>query len=115
MDQLSLGSDHRGQAAASLIDSCGHFWPSRASFIAHSPKIEEVEAEMRAQIERALTRGCGSITSTTTLSTIVETPELRELLEKLAKEYNLAFRATLAKTPYKGSMRYRSKKNRTVC
>jgi len=77
------------QAAASLIDSCGHFWPSRASFIAHSPKIEEVEAEMRAQIERALTSGLRIDYLDHHMSTIVETPELRELLEKLAKEYNL--------------------------
>lgn len=38
----------------SLVDSCGYFFPSRSRFFASYPKIDEVEQELRAQIERGI-------------------------------------------------------------
>ncbi|BDQ03662.1 MAG: hypothetical protein KatS3mg036_0363 [Ignavibacterium sp.] len=41
----------------SLVDSLGYFFPSRAKFFENNPSVEEVEIELRAQIEKALKAG----------------------------------------------------------
>ncbi|HEX9975332.1 MAG TPA: ChbG/HpnK family deacetylase [bacterium] len=76
-------------AVPSLVDSCGYFFPSRAKFFANNPKIEEVELELRAQIERAIQSGLQIDYVDYHMGTAVDTPELRALVERLAKEYHL--------------------------
>lgn len=78
-----------GEAVPSLIDSCGYFFPSRDRFFANQPKIEEVERELRAQIERAVQSGLKIDYLDYHMGTAVATPELRRLVEKLAREYRL--------------------------
>ena len=78
-----------GAAVPSLIDSCGYFFPSRDRFFAHQPKINEVEQELRAQIERAVQSGLRIDYLDYHMGTAVATPELRRLVEKLAREYRL--------------------------
>jgi predicted glycoside hydrolase/deacetylase ChbG (UPF0249 family) len=73
----------------SLVDSYGYFFPSRAKFFANHPKIEEVEQELRAQIERAVQSGLRIDYVDYHMGTAVDTPELRALVERLAKEYRL--------------------------
>jgi predicted glycoside hydrolase/deacetylase ChbG (UPF0249 family) len=73
----------------SLVDSCGYFFPSRAKFFANNPKIEEVEQELRAQIDRAIRSGLRIDYVDYHMGTAVETPEFRALVERLAKEYHL--------------------------
>jgi predicted glycoside hydrolase/deacetylase ChbG (UPF0249 family) len=73
----------------SLVDSCGYFFPSRDLFFANRPKIEEVELELRAQIERGLHSGLRIDYVDYHMGTAVSTPELRALVEKLAGEYHL--------------------------
>jgi len=80
-----LGSE----AVPSLVDSCGYFFPSRARFFANNPKIEEVEKELRAQIERAIQTGLRIDYMDYHMGTAVDTPELRSLVERLAREYHL--------------------------
>jgi len=77
------------EAVPSLTDSVGMFWPSRALFFEHDPRIEEVELELRAQIERALGTGLQIDYLDYHMSTAVSTPELRALVERLADEYQL--------------------------
>jgi predicted glycoside hydrolase/deacetylase ChbG (UPF0249 family) len=77
------------EAVPSLVDSCGYFFPSRAKFFANNPKIEQVEQELRAQIERAIQSGLRIDYVDYHMGTAVETPEFRALVEKLAKEYHL--------------------------
>lgn len=48
-----LGADR----VPSLVDKDGYFFPSTQSFILAKPKKEEVEAELRAQVERVLATG----------------------------------------------------------
>jgi chitin disaccharide deacetylase len=74
----------------SLVDSNGYFFPSRSLFFSHGPKIEEVEKELRSQITRALASGLPIDYVDYHMGTAVDTPELRSLVEKLAKEYGLA-------------------------
>lgn len=74
----------------SLVDSNGYFFPSRATFFANNPKTEEVEIELRAQIERAINSGIKISYLDYHMGTAVDKPELRSIVEKLAKEYGLA-------------------------
>ena len=76
-------------AVPSLVDSCGYFFPSRKKFFENNPKIDEVEHELRAQIERALQSGLQVYYLDYHMSTAVDTPEFRALVEQLAKEYGL--------------------------
>jgi hypothetical protein len=73
----------------SLVDSNGYFFPSRESFFANNPSLVEVETELRAQIERARQSGIKIYYLDYHMGTAVETPEMRAIVEKLAKEYNL--------------------------
>lgn len=74
----------------SLVDKDGYFFPSRATFFANNPKTEEVEIELRAQIERAINSGLRISYLDYHMGTAVDKPELRSIVEKLAKEYGLA-------------------------
>jgi predicted glycoside hydrolase/deacetylase ChbG (UPF0249 family) len=74
----------------SLVDSNGYFFPSRATFFANNPKAEEIEIELRAQIERAINSGVKISYVDYHMGTAVEKPEHRAIVEKLAKEYGLA-------------------------
>jgi hypothetical protein len=76
-------------AVPSLTDSCGNFFPSRKTFFDNDPEIEEVEIELRAQIERALATGLHIDYLDYHMGTAVQTDELRGLVERLADEYQL--------------------------
>jgi predicted glycoside hydrolase/deacetylase ChbG (UPF0249 family) len=73
----------------SLLDDNGYFFPSRAAFFANNPKLNEVEIELRAQIERAMKTGLKISYVDYHMGTAVDRPELRKIVEKLAKEYGL--------------------------
>ena len=76
-------------AVPSLVDSLGYFFPSRATFFAHQPKLAEIEMELSAQIERALHSGLKIDYVDYHMGTAVDRPELRALVETLAKRYGL--------------------------
>jgi chitin disaccharide deacetylase len=76
-------------AVPSLVDSVGYFFPSRAAFFANKPKLEEIERELRAQIDRALHSGVRIDYVDYHMGTAVDRPELRALVETLAKQYGL--------------------------
>lgn len=73
----------------SLLDKDGYFFPSRSTFFANNPKSEEIEIELRAQIERAINSGIKISYVDYHMGTAVEKPEHRAIVEKLAKEYGL--------------------------
>lgn len=73
----------------SLIDKDGYFFSSRAAFFANNPEDDEVEVELRAQIERAINSGLKISYVDYHMGTAVEKPEHRTIVEKLAKEYEL--------------------------
>ena len=77
------------ETVPSLVDSAGYFFPSRASFFANHPKLEEVEQELRSQIKRAQHSGLTFDYVDYHMGTAVDTPELRALVERLAQEYGL--------------------------
>ena len=82
----------------SLVDENGHFyptttrrpgWPKDTGFLESNWKIEEVERELRAQIETAL-RLLPNVTHLSAhMGTAASTPELMTLSRRLSQEYEL--------------------------
>lgn len=79
-----------GQTAVpSLVDSNGYFHPSTTAFLNSSYKLEDVEKELEAQIDRAIQSGLQIDYVDYHMGTATATPELRAIVEKLAKKYKL--------------------------
>ncbi len=76
-------------AVPSLVDNVGYFRPSSEEFLKSNYKPDEVEKELSAQIERALNSGLKIAYVDYHMGTAVATPELRAIVEKLAKKYSL--------------------------
>lgn len=70
-----------------LVDEHGHFYSTEADFRAAKVDLREVERELRAQIERAREAGLDIDYLDYHMLTAVSTPELRTIVEGLAKEY----------------------------
>lgn len=71
----------------SLVDRNGHFYASEAEFAAANVDLAEVEMELRAQIERALTAGLRVDYLDYHMLTPTSTPEMTAIVEGLAAEY----------------------------
>jgi predicted glycoside hydrolase/deacetylase ChbG (UPF0249 family) len=76
-------------AVPSLVDANGYFLSSEEAFAVRVPDIREVEAELRAQIGRALGSGLRIDYLDAHMQTAYSTPEVRALVEKLARERGL--------------------------
>lgn len=76
-------------AVPSLVDSNGYFLPSTAEFLKSGYKLDDVEKELSAQVERAIHSGLRIDYVDYHMGTATSTPELRAIVEKLAKKYKL--------------------------
>jgi predicted glycoside hydrolase/deacetylase ChbG (UPF0249 family) len=76
-------------AVPSLVDADGYFFPSAEALHQNHPSIQEVEKELRAQIDRALHSGLKIDYVDYHMGTAVRYPEFRDLTERLAREYGL--------------------------
>jgi hypothetical protein len=85
--------------APSLVDADGYFFPMtrqradfppNTGFLDAKPKIEEVERELRAQIETIKKHLPRTSHMSAHMGTAVSSPELKALVERLGKEYGLA-------------------------
>jgi len=76
-------------AVPTLVDSNGFFFPSRKTLFDNNPSVADVECELRAQIERALRSGVRIDYVDYHMGAAVNTPELRALVERLAREFHL--------------------------
>lgn len=88
-------------AVPSLVDSNGYFPQSTRSFAKSGYKINEIEQELSAQIERALLSGLKITYIDPHMGIALSTPELRALTEKLARKYKLGI-SILSKVNYFG-------------
>jgi predicted glycoside hydrolase/deacetylase ChbG (UPF0249 family) len=84
-----------------LVDKVGYFPQSTDAFAKSGYKIEEVEKELTAQIERALASGLKISYIDPHMGIALSTPALRALTEKLARKYKLGI-STLSETVYFG-------------
>lgn len=89
-------------AAPSLVDASGHFFPMTrqrkdfppgSGFLDAGPKPEEVERELRAQIERLKADLPRLSHMSAHMGAAGATPELRAIVQKLGAEYGLAYEA----------------------
>jgi len=76
-------------AVPSLVDSDGYFFGTTSALIANGPRTEEVEKELRAQIERAIRSGLDIKYLDCHMSAIDGNPEYMSIVYRLAKEYHL--------------------------
>src|ERR1700761_1339675 len=86
-------------AVPSLVDSLGYFHTTGRAFEKGQFKLDEVEKELSAQIERALHSGIKITYIDPHMGVALSTPELRALTEKLARKYHLAI-STLSNVTY---------------
>ena len=76
-------------AVPSLVDSDGYFFSSSADLQANHASIREIEAELRAQIQRALKSGLKIDYVDYHMGTVMRYPEYQEVTERLAREFGL--------------------------
>lgn len=76
-------------AVPSLVDSNGYFFASTDEFLSSSYKLEEVEKELTAQMDRAVRSGLTIDYVDYHMGTAVSTPELRAIVEKIAKQHHV--------------------------
>jgi len=88
-------------AVPSLVDSNGYFPQSTRAFAKSGYKISEIEQELSAQIERALSSGLKISYIDPHMGIALSTLELRALTEKLARKYKLGI-SILSKVNYFG-------------
>ncbi len=77
-------------AVPSLVDDQGYFFPSRALLYDNDPQLDEIEAELRAQVQRAVDTGLQIDYLDYHMGAAVETPETRAIVEQIAADYDLA-------------------------
>lgn len=73
----------------SLVDSLGHFFPSRSKLFANNPSLSEIELELRSQIEKAVKAGLKIDYLDYHMGAAMQTPETRKIVEKLAAEFKV--------------------------
>ncbi|MGH7664866.1 MAG: ChbG/HpnK family deacetylase [Gemmatimonadaceae bacterium] len=76
-------------AAPTLVDEHGFFFPSSRDVYDNDPDLGEVELELRAQIERALNTGLQIDYVDFHMGTVRNNPAFLEIASELAAEYGL--------------------------
>jgi predicted glycoside hydrolase/deacetylase ChbG (UPF0249 family) len=76
-------------AVPSLVDADGFFLPSTEGFLASGYKMDEVKKELEAQIQRGLDSGLKIDYLDYHMLTAISTPELRAVVENLAKQHGI--------------------------
>jgi predicted glycoside hydrolase/deacetylase ChbG (UPF0249 family) len=75
----------------SLVGPDGFFYSTTEEFVRHA-KVEEVETEVRAQIERARSTGLDPTHLDAHMHALYATPQLFAVLRKVARDYRLPIR-----------------------
>lgn len=97
-DTYRWGSVESKDKVPSLLDSAGTF-PSDVPLVATKAKLEEVERELRAQIDRALALGIRPTHLDSHMGALFATPGLIATYVKVAHDYRLPFLALRAPPP----------------
>jgi chitin disaccharide deacetylase len=106
---LALNSEWRGYrwgpvlgkgGVPSLVDSAGYFLPSTRAFLANKYDLGEVERELSAQVERAVQSGLKITFIDAHMGMAWATPQLREVMERVAKKYGLGISTYFGESYY---------------
>jgi len=84
----------------SLVDSVGYFLPSTRAFLASKYDLGDVERELSAQVERALHSGLKITFIDAHMGMAWATPQLREVMERVAKKYGLGISTYFGESYY---------------
>lgn len=76
-------------AVPSLVDADGYFFPSSEALDANHPDLNQVEAELRAQVQAAMRSGLKIDYLDYHMGTVYDHPQFREIAERIAKENGL--------------------------
>jgi predicted glycoside hydrolase/deacetylase ChbG (UPF0249 family) len=87
-------------AVPTLVDAEGYFFPSADALYQNRPDLQEIEKELRAQIERALRSGLKIDYVDYHMGTPVRYPEFREITERLAREFSLGMSGYFGETSH---------------
>jgi hypothetical protein len=87
-------------AVPTLVDTEGYFFSSADALYKNRPDLKQVEAELRAQIERALRAGIKIDYVDYHMGTVVQYPEFREITERLAREFALGMSGYFGETSH---------------
>jgi chitin disaccharide deacetylase len=87
-------------AVPTLVDADGYFFPSADALYQNRPDLQEIEKELRAQIERALRSGVKIDYVDYHMGTPVRYPEFREITERLAREFGLGMSGYFGETSH---------------
>jgi predicted glycoside hydrolase/deacetylase ChbG (UPF0249 family) len=87
-------------AVPTLVDADGYFFQSAAALYENRPNLQEIEKELRAQIERALRSGLKIDYVDYHMGTPVRYPEFREITERLAREFGLGMSGYFGETSH---------------
>ncbi len=77
------------EAVPTLVAEDGYFYPSTQEFLDADYDLDEVERELEAQIQRAISTGLKVDYIDFHMRTALATPELTEITKKLADKYNM--------------------------
>ncbi|MGQ0642851.1 MAG: polysaccharide deacetylase family protein [Gemmatimonadaceae bacterium] len=97
-DTYRWGSVESKDKVPSLLDSSGTF-PSTVPPLVAKAKLDEVEREIRAQIDRAMALGIRPTHLDSHMGALFATPELIATYVKVAHDYRLPFLALRANPP----------------
>lgn len=87
-------------AVPSLVDADGYFFPTSEALYRNQPKLDEVERELRAQIERATKSGLRIDYVDYHMGTVSRYPEFRAIAERLAAEFGLGMSGYFEETSH---------------
>lgn len=79
----------------SLVDADGFLYPSPGELFAHQPKLEEIDAELRAQIQLAKKKGVNVQYLDTHYMGLTDYPGLEGVIRKIAADYDLPISSQL--------------------
>ena len=79
----------------SLVDADGFLHPSPGELFQHKPRLVEIDAELRAQIELAKKKGVNVQYLDTHYMDLADYPGLEDAIRKIAADYNLPISSQL--------------------
>jgi chitin disaccharide deacetylase len=85
-------------AVPTLVDADGYFFHSAEALYRNRPDLQEIERELRAQIDRALRSGLKIDYVDYHMGTAVSQPEFREITERLARQFGLGMAGYFGET-----------------
>jgi predicted glycoside hydrolase/deacetylase ChbG (UPF0249 family) len=89
----------------SIVDEDGFLYRYPKELFSHNPKIEEIEAEFRAQIELVLKKGVNVQYLDTHYLPYSSYPGLEEVIKKLGRDYNLPISDMMGESRFPGVYR----------